>query len=195
MSKRLFAAGFAGALLAAVAACGGGAGGASPPSSGGGGGGPTGVGALTIGFALPTGTIGTVIDPRFGLVGGYTQSTYSQVIGFPTGTTITLKNLSASTTHTLNVVGTTAFPAAGTPLSSASSGTANLDANFSSGPLAGGQSMQVTLNTAGTFYIGCAFHYPIGMRDVIVVAANAAPGPQATPEGGTSGGNGGGNGY
>jgi hypothetical protein len=62
------------ALSAAIAACGGG-GGYSPPSggtTGGTGSTPPPVAALTIGLGLPSGAIGTVNTPPWGVVGGYT---------------------------------------------------------------------------------------------------------------------------
>lgn len=179
---------------ALLAACGGGGGGGT------GGGGvppvtptspPSNVGANTIGFSLPDGSLGTVNTAPFGTVGGYTQSVYSQVLGFPVGTVITLKNLSASTTHTLNVLSMSAFPATPAAISTTGSGTTTLDSAFASGPVAPGGTMSITLSTAGTYYIGCAFHYndAVSMRDVIVVGANASPGPQATPQPSGGGGN------
>lgn len=198
MNKHLAALLIAG--LASLTACGGGGGGGSstPPSMGGGGGGtppPSGVGAQTIGMALPTGAIGSVNTPPFGLVGGYTQSVYSQVVAFPPGTTITLKNLSTNTAHTLNVLSTTGFP--GSPaLSTTASGGTTLAMGFASGAIAPGGTMSITLSTPGTYYIGCAFHYlSNNMRDVVMVSASATPGPQATPQPSSGGGGGGGGGY
>lgn len=188
------------ALAVALPACGGGASGGSttPPGSSGGttSSPPTGVSSLTIGFALPDGTIGVVNDPTFGTVGGYTQNVYSQTIAFPPGTVVTIRNLSSATDHTLNVLSTTGFPAAPSLPTTASGGT-TLAAGYTSGTIHGGQSASVTLATAGTYYIGCAYHYmdAISMRDVIQVSAAAVPGPQATPQptsggGGFGGGNG-----
>jgi plastocyanin len=144
-------------------------------------------------MALPSGTIG-MINTSFGLVGGYTQQTYSQVLAFAPGTTITLKNLSSNTVHTLNVLSTTAFPAQPATLSASASGGSNLASGFASGNIAAGATMQITLNTPGTYYIGCAYHYndAASMRDVIMVSANATPGPQATPQPSGGGGTGGG---
>lgn len=180
--------------IASLAACGGGGGGTTPPSPGGGGGStpPPGVGAQTIGMALPSGAIGMVNTSPFGLVGGYTQTVYSQVIAFPPGTTITLKNLSSNTPHTLNVLSTTGFPS-NPSLSTTASGGTSLGTNFASGAIAPGATMSITLSTPGTYYIGCAFHYASnGMRDVVMVSASATPGPQATPQPSTGGGGGGG---
>lgn len=192
MTKRLYALLFA--SVAALTACGGGygGGGTNPPGNGGGGGAPAGVGPQTIGFAIPSGTIGTVSTAPFGTIGGYTQSIYSQVIAFPPGTVITLKNLSTTTPHTLNVLSTSSFPA--TNPSTTAAGGNTLAAGFASGTLAAGATMQITLATAGTYYIGCAYHYndAQSMRGVILVSANATPGPQATPQA-SGGGGGGGN--
>jgi len=188
------------ALAVSLAACGGGAaGGYSPPGTTGGttSSPPTGVSSFTIGFALPDGTIGVVKDPTFGTVGGYTQNVYSQTIAFPPGTVVTLRNLSTSTDHTLNVLSTTGFPAAPSLPTTASGGTA-LTAGYTSGTIHGGQSVSVTLSTPGVYYIGCAYHYmdAISMRDVIQVSSSAVPGPQATPQPSSGGGGfgGGGNG-
>ncbi|HEY9179305.1 MAG TPA: hypothetical protein VIO32_01220 [Candidatus Baltobacteraceae bacterium] len=122
---------------------------------------------------------------------------YSQTLAFAPGTTITIKNLSATNAHTLNVLSTSAFPAS-PALSTASSGTTSLDANYASGSIAPGGSVTVTLANAGTYYIGCAYHYmdAVSMRDVLLVSASATPGPQATPApSATSNPGGGGYGY
>ena len=192
MNKRVYALLFT--CIASLAACGGGGGGGSAVTPGGGGGNtPPGVGPQTIGFALPDGTIGTVNTAPFGTVGGYTQSVYSQVIAFPTGTTITLKNLSSTTPHTLNVLSTSAFPV-NPALSTAAAGGTTLAAGFQSGSISPGGTLSVKLATAGTYYIGCGYHYndAVSMRDVIMVGASATPGPQATPQPGGGGGGGGG---
>lgn len=190
------------AMTAALVACGGGGGssgggGVTPPSGGGGGSTPPPpVSANTIGIALPSGPIGTVTDAQFGALGGFTQNTYSQVLAFAPGTTITIKNLSATNAHTLNVLSTSSFPASPT-LSTAASGTSTLDANYASGSIAPGASVTVTLANAGTYYIGCAYHYMTvpSMRDVLIVSASATPGPQATPQPVTSSPGPGGYGY
>lgn len=180
------------ALAAILAACGGYGGGGSgytPPGGGGGSGGPPPVGAMTIGFALPSGAIGTVNTP-FGLIGGYTQQTYSQVIAFPPGTTVTLKNLSSTTPHTLNVLSMTGFTSSN--LDTTAAGGNVLAAGFRSGAINGGGTMSLKLTNAGTYFVGCAFHYTLtpSMRGVIEVSSNATPGPQATPPPGTGGGGG-----
>jgi plastocyanin len=146
---------------------------------------PTGVGSLSIGVALPTTGIGVEMDPTWGQVAGYTQSTNSQVLAFPVGTTITIKNRD-NTVHTMNVIGTPSGPPANfpanPPLSIAPIGGTNLAAGYASGNVMPGASVSVTLSTAGTFLIGCAYHYlSNNMRDVLQVSNSATPGPQATP--------------
>lgn len=200
MARRIDALLLACTLTAALAACGGGGGGGTGSVTPPGGGttstpAPSGVGPLTIGVAIPSGPIGTVAS-TYGLVGGFTQATYSQTLAFAPGTTITIKNLSSTTAHTLNVLSTSSFPASPT-LSTASSGTTSLDANYASGSIAPGGSVTVTLATAGTYYIGCAYHYmdSPSMRDVLIVSASATPGPQATPAPNSGSVGGGGYGY
>lgn len=172
-----------------LAACGGGGGGYSAPVGGGGGGGlpqPPGVQGLVIGLALPTGTIGVENDPVFGTVGGFTQQTYSQVLGFAPGASVKIQNLSSTTIHTFNVIGTVSgapsFPA-NPALSTSASGTPGmLDANYASGNIAAGATVGPLTLVAGTYYIGCAYHYQANtMRSALVVSAAATPGPQATP--------------
>lgn len=173
----------------ALAACGGGGGGYSAPVAGGGGGPvpqPPGVQALVIGLALPSGTIGIENDPVFGMVGGFTQQTYSQVLGFAPGANIKVQNLSSTTIHTLNVLGTVtgapSFPANPALTTTASGTPGMLDANFASGNIAPGASIGPLTLVAGTYYIGCAYHYTSNtMRSALVVSAAATPGPQATP--------------
>jgi plastocyanin len=182
------------AAVLTLAACGGG--GSSGSGGGGGyGGGPLPTsapssspapGAHIVSISLPGG-IGVEMDPTWkGPIGGYSQTTFSQVLGFPVGTVVTLKNISASTPHTFNVIATSAGPPANFPaspgLSTTPSGGNTLAAGYASGAIAGGGTVNVTLANAGMYLIGCAFHYASNqMRDVIVVQANATPGPQATP--------------
>lgn len=176
------------AMAASLAACGGGGGGGYGAGGGGGTGStgsntPTGVAGFTIGFAQPDGTIGVVNDPSFGTVGGYTQNVYSQTIAFAPGTVVTLRNLSAATDHTLNVLSTSSFPASPS-LPTTASGGSTLQAGYTSGTIHGGGTLSLTLATAGTYFIGCAYHYmdAVSMRDVIQVSTTATPGPQATPQ-------------
>lgn len=184
---------FLATLVVSLAACGGGysggGGGSVAPGGGGTIGTPSGVTGFTIGFAQPDGTIGVVNDPTFGTVGGFTQNVYSQTIAFPPGTVVTLRNLSAATDHTLNVLSTTGFPAAPS-LPTTASGGSTLAAGYTSGTVHGGGTLSLTLANAGTYYIGCAYHYmdAISMRDVIQVSTTATPGPQATPQPSTAGG-------
>lgn len=145
---------------------------------------------MTIGFALPSGAIGTVSSP-FGVIGGYTQQKFSQVIAFPPGTTVTLKNLSSGTQHTLNVLSMTGFTS--NNLETAAAGGNVLASGFRSGAINGGGTMSLKLTNPGTYFVGCAFHYTTtpSMRGVIEVSSSATPGPQATPPPSTGGGSGG----
>lgn len=184
------------ALAAVLVACGGYGGGTkyTPPGSAPAPGAPAPVGTMSIGFAMPSGLIGTVSTP-FGSIGGYTQSTYSQIIAFPPGTTVTLKNLSSGTQHTLNVLSMNSFPANPTLDTSASGGT-TLSSSYRSGVINGGGTASLTLSNPGTYFIGCAFHYMTSpsMRGIIEVSSSASPGPQATAPPGTGSGGGGGSG-
>ncbi len=168
-----------------LAACGGYGSSYTAPSSGSGT--SSGVGTNTIGFAAPSGAIGT-ISTQFGTIGGYTQSVYSQVIAFPVGATVTLKNLSSSSPETLNVLSTSSFPTNPT-LSTQASGSNDLTAGYASGILQPGASTTVTLTTAGTYFVGSAEDYTSNpsMRGIIEVGNGATPGPEATPPAGTSG--------
>ncbi len=181
---------------AALAACGGGAGGGTAS------GGATsyvlpGMGDLKFTATLPNGSsntvseelpsegLGTVKDPHWkATLGGYTQQQFSQALGFPTGTQITIQNISKSISHTLNVVKKIKRPPAKFPsnptLSQNPSG-GPLQKGYASGAIKPGQSVTVVLSKPGNYLIGCAFHYHEGMQDVIVVKANATPGPQGTP--------------
>ncbi len=170
----------------ALAACGGGGGGSSAP--GGGGGGvpvvPPGVGANTIGLALPPGSIGQVMDPSAGIIGGFTQMVFSQRLGFAAGTTVTIKNV-GSTTHTFNVIGT-GLPFTNAPATNPAQPTSTMiGPNYASGNIAPGQSVTLTL-MPGTWLIGCFYHYlSNNMRTVLTVPG--IPGPQATPVPGNPG--------
>ncbi|HEY8313377.1 MAG TPA: hypothetical protein VIG51_04310 [Candidatus Baltobacteraceae bacterium] len=184
------------ALATMPAACGGGGagGGGYTPGGSSGGAAPRGVGALTIGLALPTGTIGYETDPAWGKVGGFTQDRYSQVLAFAPGTTITIENVSSGDAHTLNVIGSAqgppaTFPAHPPALSTAANGNGTLGANYTSGLIEPGATVRVVLSHPGTYLLACAIHYiNTNMRDVIQVSANATPGPQAAPPSGGIGG-------
>ncbi len=141
--------------------------------------------ADTIGEELPVEGLGSIHSTVWkAVVGGFTQQTYAQVLGFPPGTKLTITNLSSSITHTLDFVAKRKAPPARFPasptLSIPAQGDGKLEKGYASGPISPGKSVSVTL-VRGSYLIGCAFHYQEGMRDVIVVKAGATPGPQATP--------------
>jgi plastocyanin len=129
---------------------------------------------------------------------GFTQLARSQALGFPPGTKLTIHNLSTNTTHTLDVVRVITKAPADFPssvkLSIPAKGSGKLEAGYASGPIKPGGSVSVTLVKAGVYLIGCAIHYKDGMRDVLVVATHATPGPQATPTPQAGGGSGSGSG-
>jgi plastocyanin len=135
----------------------------------------------TIGEELPSEGVGSKIDPKWGKVGGFTQTTKAQVLAFPPGTTVTIRNLTTNDEHTLDVVGNAGKPPAHFPanpsLSLSAKGGGKLELGYASGILGPGKTVKAQLVKAGTFLIGCAFHYNEGMRDVIVVKAGATPGP------------------
>ena len=150
------------------------------------------VGDLAIDATLPKHTIGEDLPTKLGttkmkegMVGGFTQSHWSQTLAFPPGTKITIHNLSNSTTHTFNVVkqifGTRARFPSNPKLSLTKHGADKLEIGYASGPIKPGHSVTVVLAKAGMYMIGCAFHYSFGMRDVLIVKEGAKPGPQATP--------------
>ncbi len=135
----------------------------------------------TIGAELPSEGVGTKVDPTWGKVGGYTQSTTAQVLAFPPGVTVTFKNLSSSHPHTLDVVKKVKGPPAVFPqnptLPIQAAGNGVLGKGYASGSISPGASVKITLTNRGNYLIGCAFHYSEGMQDVIRVVAHATPGP------------------
>ena len=137
--------------------------------------------ANTIGEELPSEGVKTKQDPKWGLVGGFTQSTTAQVLAFPPNTKVTIENLSKSFSHTLNVVAKRKGPPAKFPknptLPTQPMGNGILGLGYASGVIAPGKSVTVTLSNKGNYLIGCAFHYSQGMQDVIRVSAKATPGP------------------
>jgi plastocyanin len=140
----------------------------------------------TIGEELPEEGVGSIKSMVWkATLGGFTQTSRSQSLAFPPGTKITIRNLSKSVEHTLDVVKVISGPPAVFPmnpkLSIPAKGGGKLQAGYASGALQPGKSVTVTLVKAGTYLIGCAFHYSEGMRDVLVVKKGAKPGPQATP--------------
>jgi len=138
----------------------------------------------TISEELPPEGLGTIKDTFWNAtLGGYTQQQFSQALGFPPGTMLTIHNISKSLDHTLNVVkkikGAPAkFPANPSLPSKPSGG--KLQKGYASGIIKWGTTVSVTLGKAGIYLIGCHFHYHDGMQDVIVVEPGATPGPQAT---------------
>jgi plastocyanin len=138
----------------------------------------------TISEELPTEGLGTIDDPHWkATLGGFTQEQFSQALGFAPGTEITIKNISSSITHTLDVVakikGAPAkFPP--NPKLPLNPSGGELKKGYASGPIDWGSSVKVTLGKTGIYLIGCHFHYHEGMQDVLVVANGATPGPQAT---------------
>lgn len=128
-----------------------------------------------------------VIDDTFwgATLGGFTQTQYSQALGFPPNTKLTITNISSSIPHTLNVIAKIAGPPATFPASPTLLTTAHgkvFKKGYRSGTIMPGKSVSVTLAKKGIYLIGCAFHYKsAGMRDVVVVATNATPGPEASP--------------
>ena len=150
----------------------------------------------TIGEKLPSEGLWSIKSvPWKADLGGFTQETYSQALGFPPNTKLTIHNLSTRYTHTLDVVKVISGPPADFPkdakLSIKAEGNGKLEAGYASGPIKPGKSVTVTLVKAGTYLIGCAYHYDLGMHDVLVVGARATPGPQATPTPHGGGGGGG----
>lgn len=187
---------FAGALLAllagALVACGGQSG-PGPMAAG-----PIALapldGSLSVTALLPADTVGEEL-PREGVgtvssaywqanIGGFTQRDFSEVLAFPPGTKITIRNLSKTLSHTLNVVREITGPPANFPLHPSLSlqahGGNQLQAGYASGIILPGHSVTVVL-VKGIYLIGCAIHYGHGMRDVIVVEDHSHPGPQASP--------------
>lgn len=175
-------------LAAALAACGGGGSttpagsGYNPPPPG-----PTPAPTTSpsnqqiVTMALPNTAIGTVTDPTFGLIGGFTQQLYSQVLAFPPASRVMIRNGQSGTPHTFGVVSTTSFDS-GAALSTNATGGSTIQAGFNTGSVNGGTLVGPFTLVAGTYYVGCAFHYSSNaMRTVLQVGANATPGPQATP--------------
>ncbi len=140
----------------------------------------------TVGEELPSAGLGTFKSPFWkATIGGFTQTQYSQTLGFPPGTKITLRNLSKTTPHTLNVVAEIKGPPAHFPskptLLTSPNGKGIMGTGYRSGVIQPGKSVTITLKDAGTYLIGCAFHYSEGMKDVLVVKKGAVPGKEASP--------------
>jgi plastocyanin len=145
---------------------------------------PNNAGTGTIMEELPSEGLGTISDPFWhATLGGYTQQTFSQALGFPPGTKLTIMNMSKSISHTLNVVKKIKRPPAVFPQSPKLSMTPSggkLQKGYASGVISPGKTVSVTLGKTGIYLIGCYFHYHSGMQDVLVVHKGATPGPQAT---------------
>jgi hypothetical protein len=150
---------------------------------------------LAITAILPKDTIGAGYPDQVGHVflkawhadvAGFTQTHYSQRLGFPPGTKIKITNISkGSEFHTLNVIAKRPGPPANFPknpkLSFKPSGGTKLVVGYRSGTIKPGHSISVTL-VKGIYLIACAYHYASdNMRDVLVVEPGATPGPTATP--------------
>jgi plastocyanin len=139
----------------------------------------------SVGEELPDEGIGTADHKPWGKVGGYTQTQRAQTLAFPPGTVITVHNLSKTNEHTFNFVEAVKSAPAHFPtnvnLAVNAHGNGEFGPGFASGPIAPGGSVKVKLSKAGTYLIGCAFHYSEGMQDVIVIKDAAKPGPQGTP--------------
>jgi hypothetical protein len=142
-------------------------------------------GTGTVSEELPSEGLGTVHDSHWqATLGGYTQQQFSQALGFPPRTKLTIKNISKSVSHTLNVVKKIAGPPAHFPSNPSlglSPSGGKLQKGYRSGVISPGSSVTVTLGRAGNYLFGCAFHYHEGMQDVFVIHAGATPGPQGTP--------------
>ncbi len=143
----------------------------------------------SIGEELPSEGLGRIrMNSWHATVGGYTQMSRSQVLAFPPGTTITIRNLSKTLQHTLDVVKVVTghvadFPSVNPPIGA--HGHGKLKAGYASGVINPGKSVTVHLDKEGTYLIGCAFHYnyaPSPMRDVLIVSKHFKPGPQATTD-------------
>lgn len=138
----------------------------------------------TVSEELPSEGLGTIQDSFWqAKLGGYTQQQFSQALGFPPKTKITIKNISGSIHHTFNVVKKISGPPATFPTSPSLSTTPSggpLKVGYASGSINPGSSVTVVAKKAGIYLFGCAFHYHSGMQDVIVIKPGATPGPQAT---------------
>lgn len=138
-----------------------------------------------IGEELPSEGVGSMTSRQWkAQIGGFTQTQYAQTLAFPPGTKITIHNLSKTTPHTFNVVKEISGPPARFPKSPSLVTTARggdkLSKDYASGIIQPGKSKTIVLEK-GIYLIGCAFHYSLGMRDVLVVENGAKPGPTAKP--------------
>ena len=139
----------------------------------------------TVGEELPEEGVGTSNHKPWGKVGGFTQTQRAQTLAFPPGTVITIRNLSKTNEHTFNFIKAVDGPPAHFPVNVKfrinAHGNGVFGPGYASGPLAPGASVKVKLVKAGTYLVGCAFHYADGMQDVIVIKEGKKPGPEGTP--------------
>jgi hypothetical protein len=140
----------------------------------------------TVILESPSEGLGVVKDAHWeNRLGHFSQQQYSQALGFPPNTEITITNVSPTLTHTLDVVGKVSGPPARFPtkdhFQQRGPSKGPLRVGWSSGWLYPMQSVTVRLVKPGNYLIGCRFHYTHGWKDVLVVAPGATPGPQATP--------------
>jgi hypothetical protein len=167
---------------ATAAGCGGGGGGGSV-SAPGHGPQPSSSAVPAVQIVLFARNVGSIVDPTFGTVQGFTQNADSQVLGLSPGQQIMLTN-GDTVTHTFNVY--TVYPTpppVGGSLDKTPSNTTTLDAGYRSGPILPGTSVGplTVTNTAGNLFIACAFHFGSNnMQDGVVVQVGATPGPQAS---------------
>jgi hypothetical protein len=167
---------------ATVAGCGGGGGGGSTTAPGPGPQ-PSNSAIPAVQIVLFAKNVGSINAPPFGVVQGFTQQAFSQVLGLTPGQQIMLTN-GDNVTHTFNVYSVYPTPPPpGGHLDTSPSGTSVLDAGYRSGPIAPGASVGplTVTNNVGNLYIACAFHFGSNqMQDGAIVNVNATPGPQAS---------------
>lgn len=143
----------------------------------------------SVGEELPSEGLGVIKSVKWkAQLGGFTQEKYSQSLGFPPKTVITIHNLSSHIPHTFDYIEEVKGPPAVFPknpnLSIKAHGEGKFEAGYASGPIQPGKTVKMTLEKEGMYLFGCAYHYHEGMHDVIVVEKHATHGPQATPPGG-----------
>ena len=98
----------------------------------------------TVGEELPSEGVGTYKSPFWkATIGGFTQTQFSQTLAFPPDTKITLRNLSKTNAHTLNVIEAVKGPPAKFPanpsLPTSPSGHGILGTGYRSGVFESGQ--------------------------------------------------------
>ena len=118
-------------------------------------------------------------DSTYGQILGYfggSTKTMTQVVSITesAGDTVEFENVDSGTAHTANNLGTWtgSFPANGpsVPANPSPAGTDISAAGFTTGVLNPGEtSPAYVADVPGIYVFGCAFHYSIGMRTVIIV--------------------------